>query len=144
MASRPVNSPHILPPQQKRSRAALSKILRAAEQLLRRKGIDGFSMAGVAKVAGLPVGNIYRRFRGKDELLLAIKEDMVRRIETAIISHLADKKFSSIENFVHSFTEASIHAISIDEKLNRVLLGRNWAGHKYIDEIEAAGHMRVF
>ena len=74
-------SPHVLRPQQERSRAALAKIVQAAEKILRKNGIDGFSMAAVAEAADLPVGNIYRRFKGKDELLQAIKHDVVANRE---------------------------------------------------------------
>ena len=66
-------SAHVLKPQQRRSRAALARIVEAAEHLLRTNSIADFSMAAVAEAAGMPVGNIYRRFRGKDDLLVIRK-----------------------------------------------------------------------
>ncbi len=89
-------SPHVLRPQQERSRAALAKIVQAAEKILRKDGIDGFSMAAVAEAADLPVGNIYRRFEGKDELLQAIKHDVTSRIEMAVAARLSQQQFSDI------------------------------------------------
>jgi len=95
-------SPHVLRPQQERSRAALAKIVQAAEKILRKDGIDGFSMAAVAESADLPVGNIYRRFKGKDELLQAIKHDVTSRIEMAVAARLSQQQFSiSLLSFEH-------------------------------------------
>src|SRR5258708_37772993 len=82
-------SPHVLKPQQDRSRAALSRIVNASQQLLKTSGLDGFSMAAVAEAAGLPVGNIYRRFRGKDDLLQPIHEAAIARLEDAVAERLA-------------------------------------------------------
>ena len=93
-------SPHVLRPQQRRSRAALARIVRAAEQLLRTSGIDDFSMAAVAQAAGMPVGNIYRRFRGKDELIQAIKEDVIARIEDAVTQRLSQERFRDIPSLI--------------------------------------------
>src|SRR5260370_4401712 len=44
-------SPHVLKPQQDRSRAALARIVNASQQLLKTSGIDDFSMAAVAKAS---------------------------------------------------------------------------------------------
>ncbi|WP_420832181.1 helix-turn-helix domain-containing protein [Rhizobium cauense] len=49
----------------------------AAEIVLRDKGVDGFSMAAVATAANMPVGNIYRRFDGKELLTWVIGQDIV-------------------------------------------------------------------
>jgi hypothetical protein len=66
------NSPHVLRPRQQRSREALAKIVQAAEHILRTDGPDGFSIAAVARTSGLPTANIYRRFRFKEDILLAL------------------------------------------------------------------------
>jgi len=56
---------HVLRPQQERSRAALAKIVQAAEKILRKDGIDGFSMAAVAEAADLPVGKHLSPLQGQ-------------------------------------------------------------------------------
>ncbi len=114
--SRLVHQPH-----QQRSREALAKIVTAARLLLRTKGYEGFSMAALAELAGIPSGNIYRRFRSKAELLLAIKEDVTQRLEQTVASHLAGITFSSIDDVVHITVEAIVSGFARNEKLHRAL-----------------------
>jgi AcrR family transcriptional regulator len=137
-------SAHVLAPQQKRSREALANIVNTAEQLLRKKGIEGFSITEVATISKIPVGSIYRRFEGKAELLQAIKEDVMIRIENVVIEHISDKKLSDIETLVRVFAEASTRALAADEEINRVLLG--WTPNKFSTPTQSGAeeHMRVF
>jgi AcrR family transcriptional regulator len=51
----------------------------AAIQLLRRSGSDGFTMQEVGDLAGQSVRTFYQHFAGKDDLLLAVFEEEVRR-----------------------------------------------------------------
>ncbi|MFF9351921.1 TetR/AcrR family transcriptional regulator [Streptomyces sp. NPDC014734] len=76
--------PGFNPPLQARSRAALQRILVAAEQVLAATGFDEFTMAAVADRAGLSVGAIYRRFEGKEQLLNAVKDRLLARVEEDI------------------------------------------------------------
>src|ERR1700737_2844750 len=114
-------SPHVLRPQQERSRAALAKIVQAAEKILRKSGIDGFSMAAVAEAADLPIGNIYRRFKGKDELLQAIKHDVTSRIEMAVAARLSQQQFSDIPTLVRALVGAASKTFASDETLYRIV-----------------------
>ncbi|SDS57499.1 TetR/AcrR family transcriptional regulator [Bradyrhizobium canariense] len=136
-------SPHVLRPQQQRSRVALAKIVTAAEQLLRTRGIDGFSMAEVAEAARLPVGNIYRRFRGKDELLQAIKYDVTARIEDAVARRLSSREFKDITDLIQRFAGATCDTFAGDEKLYRTLFAAQVAGSA-MDRIGADGRRRIF
>ena len=135
-------SPHVLRPQQRRSRAALARIVRAAEQLLRTSGIDDFSMAAVAQAAGMPVGNIYRRFRGKDELIQAIKEDVIARIEDAVTQRLSQEKFRDIPSLIDGFVGAVSEAFSSDESVHRFLSSRS--GDPVLCQIGSSGQRRIF
>lgn len=110
-----------LAPQQKRSREAREKIIVAAEAVLRSAGVDGFSMAAVAAVAGMPIGNIYRRFEGKDDLLLAMKDIVSSRIRNGIAERLAVGKHDSLRGFFTAFAGAVEMAFARDEHLNRTL-----------------------
>jgi AcrR family transcriptional regulator len=69
-----------LAPQQARSRESLSKLLKAAVEVLGQQGIAGTTIPRIAAHAGLTPGAIYRRFRNKDVLL-----------ETAILRILEDQ-----------------------------------------------------
>jgi AcrR family transcriptional regulator len=134
------NSPHVLRPQQRRSRAALARIVEAAGQLLRTR--DDFSMAAVAQAAGMPVGNIYRRFRGKDELLQAIKEDVIARIEDAVTARMSREQFCDIPSLIHGFVGAVSEAFSSDESLHRFLSSRS--GDPVLCQIGSSGRRRIF
>ncbi len=62
------------PPQQARTRAALDRLLDAAEHLLAEHGFDEMSIADLARRARTSVGGFYRRFRDKEGLLQALHE----------------------------------------------------------------------
>ena len=136
-------SPHVLRPQQERSRAALAKIVQAAEKILRKNGIDGFSMAAVAEAADLPVGNIYRRFKGKDELLQAIKHDVTSRIEEAVAGRLSQREFSDIPGLVRGFVGAISKTFASDETLYRMIFDRRMR-NSVMDQIGSSGRRRIF
>ncbi|MCG3750484.1 MULTISPECIES: TetR/AcrR family transcriptional regulator [unclassified Amycolatopsis] len=72
------------PPQQARSRAALQRLLTAAEQVLAEQGLESFTVAAVASQAGMSVGTIYRRFDGKEQLLHAVKDRLLTQLETSV------------------------------------------------------------
>jgi AcrR family transcriptional regulator len=69
-----------LAPQQARSRESLSKLLKAAVEVLGQQGVAGTTIPRIAAHAGLTPGAVYRRFRNKDGLL-----------ETAILRILEDQ-----------------------------------------------------
>jgi AcrR family transcriptional regulator len=136
-------SPHVLRPQQERSRAALARIVQAAEKILRKDGIDGFSMAAVAEAADLPIGNIYRRFKGKDELLQAIKLDVTSRIEEAVAGRLAQQQFSDIPGVVRGFAGAISETFAGDETLYRIMFDSR-TRNSALDRIGSSGRLRIF
>lgn len=136
-------SPHVLRPQQERSRAALAKIVQAAEKILRKDGIDGFSMAAVAEAADLPVGNIYRRFKGKDELLQAIKHDVTSRIEMAVAARLSQQQFSDIPTLVRALVGAARRTFASDETLYRIVFDSR-TQNPVLNQIGLSGRHRIF
>ena len=136
-------STHVLRPQQQRSRVALARIVEASQQLLRTSGIEDFSMAAVAQAAGLPVGNIYRRFRGKDELLQAIKEEAIARIENAVTDRLSRKRFEDIPSLIRGIVGAVSEAYSRDQGLHRFLFNRS-ISDPVLTEIGSSGRQRIF
>jgi AcrR family transcriptional regulator len=82
--SRQSAEPGFRPPQQARSRESLQKVLAAAEHVLAARGHEEFTLAAVAERAGMSVGTIYRRFSGKDQLLYAVKDQLLARLETGV------------------------------------------------------------
>lgn len=110
-----------LEPRQRRSREARERILSAAETVLREGGVDAFSMAAVAKAANFPVGNIYRRFEGKDDLLQALKELVAIRIRSGILEAVHRGGHDSLESYVCCFATSVGKTFARDEVLNRAL-----------------------
>jgi AcrR family transcriptional regulator len=136
------NSPHVLRPRQQRSRDALAKIVQAAEHILRTDGPDGFSIAEVARVSGLPVGNIYRRFRCKEDILLALKDDVTCRVERAVMEKVGDD-FACVEDFVSDFVLAMVNTFAQDETIHRALF--DWRVRTpAMERIGHAARRRVF
>jgi AcrR family transcriptional regulator len=64
--------PRLLPPQQQRSRDSYERLLVAGLELLESDGLEGFTIAAVAKRAGVGTGLVYRRFADKNALLGAL------------------------------------------------------------------------
>jgi AcrR family transcriptional regulator len=68
------------PPQQRRSRESLERVLRAGERLLADRGYDGFTINEVSRTAKVSVGSVYGRFANKDALILEIQRRMLERL----------------------------------------------------------------
>jgi len=136
-------SAYVLRPHQKRSREALRKIVAAAEQLLRTEGYDGFSMAAIADTSGLPVGNIYRRFNGKAELLQAVKENVTARIEDRVEGRISNGAFSDAELLVRAFIAALVETFTSDETVHRILFDDR-VRSPVMEEIGNSGRRRIF
>lgn len=60
------------PSPQKRARNAKPKIERAALKLFIDEGIDGATTREIAQAAGVSEGALYRHYKGKDQLALAL------------------------------------------------------------------------
>ncbi|MEM9693260.1 MAG: TetR/AcrR family transcriptional regulator [Myxococcota bacterium] len=64
----------VKPPQQARSQQTLERLLDAAEALVDERGIEGITVAEVARRAGSSVGAFYTRFPDKDALIRTVFE----------------------------------------------------------------------
>jgi AcrR family transcriptional regulator len=70
----------IRPPQQRRSRESLERVLKAGERVLADKGYEGFTISEVSRRAKVSVGSVYGRFDNKDALIRAIHLRMMERL----------------------------------------------------------------
>ncbi|GAA4084988.1 TetR/AcrR family transcriptional regulator [Actinomadura miaoliensis] len=61
------------------------RILAAAADLIATRGVETLSMDEVARVAGVGVGTVYRRFRDRAGLLYAVLDDRERDFQTAFL-----------------------------------------------------------
>ena len=73
------------PPQQRRSRESLERVLRAAEELLATRGYDGLTITEVSRHAKASVGSVYGRFENKDALVLEVHRRMLERLTDPIV-----------------------------------------------------------
>ncbi|MCV7193968.1 TetR/AcrR family transcriptional regulator [Mycolicibacterium brumae] len=78
-----------IPPRQARSRAALERLLSAAQEVLVTRGFDEFTIAAVAEKAGVSVGGVYRRFTGKDQLLETVLDRALDDLQSTVSAALA-------------------------------------------------------
>ena len=60
--------------------ATEAKILAATRQILADGGVRSLTMEGVAALAGVAKTTVYRRYRSRDDLALAVLIDMVRTV----------------------------------------------------------------
>lgn len=95
----------VRPPQQARSRAALQRLLASAEHVLVNDGLDEFTIARIAEHAGVSVGGVYRRFASKEQLIDAIRHELVARFENAVTEAL-DTARPSLGGVLDAFTAA--------------------------------------
>lgn len=136
-------SPFVLPPRQERSRAALARIIGAASEILIRQGGENFSIAEIAAAANVPVGNIYRRFKSKEDIVQAIKLDATVRLETATNQRLDGQNFHDIRGLVFAYAESMAAAFEKDEALHRVLFSHALVTPA-LSSIGMAGRSRIF
>jgi len=76
-------------PRVPRSDNRLSTILDAAAQLFRQKGYRVTSMRDIAAASGMLAGSLYYHFASKEELLVAVYAEGVRRISVSVRAVLA-------------------------------------------------------
>ena len=115
-------SPYVLRPKQERSRIALARIIAGAADVLVRQGGGNFSMDDIAQAAGVPVGSIYRRFKGKDSIVQAISLDTFTRLEDVIRGRLQGHHFVSAGAVVAELASGMATMSEQNEGLFRVLV----------------------
>lgn len=78
-------------PAQERSRRTLLRILDAATEAFAEDGVDGSAVSDIVKRARSSVGSFYGRFRGKDELVLAVDERLWAQVDERWRSEALDR-----------------------------------------------------
>lgn len=109
------------PPQQARSRESLQKVLAAAEHVLAGQGFEEFTVAAVAEQAGMSVGTIYRRFAGKNQLLYAVKDQLLGQLEADVDEALRSAE-PGLSGVVGAFTQALAGAFARHDRIFSELL----------------------
>lgn len=87
--------------QQERSRATVDAVFEAMDRVVRREGIDAFSIAQVATEAGIARASIYDYFPTREALVAAWEERMIVA-ETTRIGMLLAELMANPPRFEHS------------------------------------------
>src|SRR5262245_5338406 len=104
-----VTARHAHPAKQERSQRNLERIVAAAETVLSRDGWEAFTMNAVADEADASVGGIYRRFASKEQLLRAIKDNVLTRADAMhkdIGTYLAKDLHDAIRHYARARIES--------------------------------------
>lgn len=78
-----------LNPSQARGKERIRVILAASLQLFREQGVDHVTTNDIAEYAHIPIGSVYRYFKNKDEIILALLELYAEDI-TAMLKSIAE------------------------------------------------------
>ena len=83
------------------------RIVETAIELAERGGFEAVRLRDVAAHAGVALGTVYRRFRGKGDLLLAALEQLVAVHEAELARHPArgDTALARVTSFFESTTD---------------------------------------
>jgi TetR/AcrR family transcriptional regulator, transcriptional repressor for nem operon len=85
------------------------RLIAAAVQLLHQQGAERTTLADIALLADVPVGNVYYYFKTKDQVIAAVIEAHAQQIKTILASidsrHRSPK--SRLKSFVHEFAAQS-------------------------------------
>lgn len=110
------------PPQQARSRAALRKVLAAAEHVLVTGGLDNFTMAAVAERAGVSIGAVYRRFSGKEQLLDAVKDRILTDLEEQLAEAIREAAERDITAVISAYAATLAAGFAANSKAIPLLI----------------------
>jgi len=86
----------VRPPRQARSQQTLERLLDAAEKLIDEKGLDGVTVADIAKQAGSSVGAFYARFSDKEGLLHCVFERFNEQARATADAALIPERWSRV------------------------------------------------
>lgn len=116
--------PPFVVPRQKRGQETMDRLLDAAEEEIRTRGLDELGVTQVVSRAGFSVGAFYYRFRDKNALIQAVQERFHARLEPMICEELAagvDTCKSLGEAVEYAFTVLIEH-VTAEEELTRAFI----------------------
>jgi AcrR family transcriptional regulator len=108
---------------QRRNREAL---IRAACTVMSEKGIDAATMLEIAELADVGAGTVYNYFKSKDELAIAVLEEMMHDLALRI-----EKATSGLAN------PAEVYAFGIRTVLDAATTDLSWKQMLYRSEVIA-------
>lgn len=112
------------PPQQKRSRESLERLLDAAEDEMAAVGIEAFTVANVVRRADLSVGAFYARFPDKRALLHAVQDRFHNMLEPLIHAEMRERcaAVDSLAQTVDHLIDTLIEHVTGNRELSRAFM----------------------
>lgn len=112
------------PVRRKPAQETLEKLLAAAEEQLRKEGLDAFTIQKVLQRAGLSVGAFYSRFPDKTAVLHEVQERVHSRIDSRILTDLAAMRGNclSLEDAVDQAFDILIRHVLSERELFRAFM----------------------
>jgi len=110
-------------PRQARSNELVNAVLKAAVQVLAKEGGQRFTMARVAKKAGVSVGSLYQYFPNKAAVLFRLQSDEWRQTTELLRSILEDTRqppLVRLRALVHAFLQSECDEAAVRVALHDV------------------------
>jgi AcrR family transcriptional regulator len=95
-------------PERKDAQRNRERILAAARQLLHERPMAEICMDALAEAAGVGKGTLYRRFKDRSSLCLALLDDATRQLQAATIKGLGLSKDTAAEERLAAFISALV------------------------------------
>ncbi|GAA1736622.1 TetR/AcrR family transcriptional regulator [Nonomuraea bangladeshensis] len=123
-------------PQPERADAARNrqKIIDATARIIAERGAAGLSLDEVAKMAGVGVGTVYRRFGDRSGLVFALMDERERRFQTEFFSGPPPLgPGAPAEERIAAFLDALVDRVLAQQELFLLLEkgGKPWYGGPY-------------
>lgn len=127
------------PPQQKRSREMVERLLDATAATLAERGLDNTTTNHIAERAGVSIGSLYQYFPDKQALIEALLERMGRQIGSSFrrrAEHIDIQQFA-LRDVAATAIAYGIHMMRSDPLIAEMV--RNWNRlpvHRLLDPVE--------
>jgi AcrR family transcriptional regulator len=95
-------------PVQHRSRERVEEILRAAERLVVRDGVDALTTRAVATAARVPVASVYQYFADRDGIMAALIERHVLAMDEQLTAEVTALETFSVRTLVQATVAAYV------------------------------------
>jgi AcrR family transcriptional regulator len=109
-------------PTQGRSKETVDAIAEAAARVFATEGLEGSTIAAIAKVAGVSVGSMYQYFPSKEALIVAVFEREERRMERIFLECVASEGVADVHRLLRTFLASMLTIYENEGALLRVLL----------------------
>ena len=103
-------------PKQRRSSEVYFSIIKAAEQLIEKKGYEKTTTNNIANRAGVSIGSLYQYFSDKLSVLSAIIDSRIEKHIDILCKSVEEVKDEGLDPYVETLLEACYNLFIVDRK----------------------------